>query len=331
MKERLRQLSATGRIPQALLFAGHEGIGKKQFAVELAASFVCQTGVGCGECKACRRALQFELPKPDDKDAFARVIFSGHPDVGMAAAYKRNILVDTIRDLEREAHFRPYEAPARIFIIDDAHKMNEAASNALLKTLEEPAETTYLFLVTSRPEKLLQTILSRCQMLRFVPAASADIEELLSIRGICSGEKAKLAGRICDGDIGKALSLDIEKYLNMRSMMLDVLNAAVLGKKRASMLQTAEQMNDAAHKDDYEEVLGVLEKLIRDVWLISNGASADEIVNVDIADRLNLISESCSSEKLASWLEEIETLTERMAVNVNRKVATDALFMKMAA
>ncbi len=295
MKERLRKLAASGRIPQAILFSGQEGIGKLRFAMDLAASFVCETKIGCGECKACRRALKIELPNADDKDAFQRVISSEHPDVGLVTAYKRNLLVEAIRDLEREAHFRPYEAGSRVFIINDAHKMNEAASNALLKTLEEPPETTYLFLVTSRPEKLLQTIRSRCQSFRFVPVAAAEIEKFLGTRGKYSGDKAKLAARICGGNIGRALSIDIEKYLDMRSMMVEVLLSAASGRKRASMLQISEQINDAAHKDDFEEVLDVLESLIRDVWLILNDLDTDEIANVDIADNLASIGENCTS------------------------------------
>ena len=330
MKVRLRQLFETGRIPQALLFAGHEGIGKKQFALELAAAFVCETRVGCGNCKACRRALRVDLPKADDKDAHLKITFSGHSDVGMVVPYKRNILVDTIRDLEREAHFRPYEASVRVFIIDDAHKMNEAASNALLKTLEEPPESTYLFLVTSRPEMLLQTIRSRCQMTRFVPVQADEIEKLLRIDGKHNGETAKLAARVCRGNIGDALSFDLEKYLEMRSLMLDVLTSAVLDKKRASMLQTAELMNDAAHKDDYERTLGVLEMLIRDIWLIRQ-ASSENVVNFDIIDKLNALSENGSPRRFSEWLEEIEFLTGNLAVTINKKTATDALFLKMAA
>jgi len=330
MKARLRQLYEAGRIPQALLFAGHEGIGKKQFAIELAAAFVCETGNGCGNCKACRRTLNFDLPKADDKDAHLKIIFSGHSDVGMVVPYKRNILVDTIRDLEREAHFRPYEASVRIFIIDDAHKMNEAASNALLKTLEEPAESTYIFLVTSRPEKLLQTIRSRCQMTRFVPVLSDEIEQLLRVGGKFNDETAKLAARICEGNIGDALAIDMEKYLKMRSLMLDVLTSAVFDKGRASMLQTAELMNDAAHKEDYEKMLGVLEILIHDVWLIVQSSSAN-VVNFDIIDKLTELAENGDISDFSIWLEAIEILTGNLAVNINRKTATDALFLKMAA
>ena len=81
----------------------------------------------------------------------------GHLDVGMVVPFKRNVRVAAIRELEREANFRPYEASARFLIVNDAEKMNDAAANALLKTLEEPPATTHIFLLTSRVDSLLPT------------------------------------------------------------------------------------------------------------------------------------------------------------------------------
>jgi DNA polymerase-3 subunit delta' len=331
LKERLVRLFGSERIPQALLFAGREGIGKKQFAMRLAAAFVCESGSGCGKCRSCKRALETDVPKADDKDAFLRVVFSGHPDVGSVLPYKRNVLIDAIRDLDKEAHFRPFEAAKRIFIIDDAHKMNANASNALLKTLEEPPETSWIFLVTSQPERLLSTITSRCQTIRFASVAAQEIEEFLNIRGVFGGEKAALVSRICGGNIGNAIALDLDTFLEMRSTMLDVLDAALLKGSRAKMLQIGEMMNDAAHKDSYEAAMDVLEMLIRDMWLLANGVGRENLTNFDIADRLSLLSERVASHRLAEWLSEIELLTQRLSVNINRKVATDALFMNMAA
>lgn len=331
LKEKLTQLFEAGRIPQALLFAGREGIGKKQFAMRLAAAFVCETANGCGNCRACKRALETDIPKADDKDAFLRVVFSGHPDVGSVLPYKRNVLIDAIRDLDKEAHFRPFEAEKRIFIIDDAHKMNPSASNALLKTLEEPPETSWIFLITPQPERLLSTITSRCQTIRFSPVAPAEIEELLNIRGVFGGEKAALVSRICGGNIGTAMTLDLDAFLEMRAAMLDVLDAALLKPSRAKMLQIGEMMNDAAHKDSYEAALDALEMLIRDAWLLANGSGRENLTNFDMADRLETLSAAAPAKRFAEWLAEIELLTQRLSVNVNKKVATDSLFMNMAA
>src|SRR5687767_11940107 len=169
-KGQLKRLIAGGRVPNALLFAGPDCVGKKLFAVELARAFVCGEPVdseGCGKCSACLRAGEILVPTAEKGEEYDRVFFGQHADVGMVAPFKRNLRVGSIRALEREANFRPYEAAVRFFIVNDADKMNDSAANALLKTLEEPPATTHIVLIASRPDSLLQTIRSRSQMIRF--------------------------------------------------------------------------------------------------------------------------------------------------------------------
>ncbi len=334
VKETLRRLLKAGRVPNSLLFAGADGVGKRQFALEIAKAFVCHSPIdleGCGACPACRRVSVFNIPKPDKKDDYKQVFFSDHADVGIVVPYNKNILVDAIRDLEKEAYFRPYEAKARFFIIDDADKMNDAASNALLKTLEEPASTSHIILISSRPDSLLQTIRSRCQTIRFAPVETEKIEEVLLNTNKFSINDSKLAAKLSDGSIRKALSMDVVKFREQRERMLFVLQSLLIRRDRASLLQTAEQMNDSKNKDSYEDNLSILLSLIRDVWTISLSRTDDNIVNADIASSLHKLAEDAEPQKLSSWMAEIELLRESFAVNINRKVATDALFMEMAA
>ena len=324
----ISKLLANGRFPNTMLFAGPDGIGKRAFALETAKAFVC-TGGGCGDCAACQRAGRLTIPKPDKRDDFKEVIFTEHPDVGVVVPYNRNILVDAIRDLETQSHFRPYEARARVFIVDNADKMNDAASNALLKTLEEPASTSYLILVTSRPDSLLPTIRSRCQTLRFAPVPIAEIERYLIDAAKLPAGDAAFAARMSGGSIAKALATDIAKTRQARDAMLGVVEDALV-RRVAPMLHTAERMNDAKHKDDFEANLSILEGVVRDVWLLSNGASEESLMNADIADRLRASAAEGNSARFAAWMLEIELMRERFAVNINRKIAADSLFVKMA-
>ena len=121
----LQKLAANARMPNAMLFAGPEGVGKKLFAFELARILLCKNG-GCGTCSICTRIGVFDIPKPEKGEDYDAVFLSDHPDVGMVLPYKRNLRVGAIRELEREAHFRPFEADKRIFIINDADKMNDS-------------------------------------------------------------------------------------------------------------------------------------------------------------------------------------------------------------
>ena len=333
VKEILRRMLKKDRVPRSLLLAGIEGVGKKQFALELAKSFVCvnrQDTEACDKCAACRRADNFNFPRADDRDAHKQVIFSEFPDIGLVIPYNKNILVDAIRDLEKEANFRPYEAQARFFIIDDADKMNEAASNALLKTLEEPVATSHIFLVSSRPDSLLQTIRSRCQTIRFAPVEAREIQEKILAGGKISPIDAELVARLSAGSIGRALNFELEKFRARRETMIGALESLAGKPNHLSLLKTGEEMNDAKNKDDYELYLEILQSLIHDVWAFKHGAHEKTLVNVDLRPKLQKLSETAESRRLARWLGEIETLRETLAVNVNRKIATDALFMQMA-
>ncbi len=332
VKAILKRLLPAGRVPNALLFAGADGVGKRQFAIELAKSLVCrEPGAGvCDVCSACMRAGAFVFPKSDDKDAHKNVIFSEHPDVGTVIPYNRNILVDAVRDLEKEANFLPYEAKARFFIIDDADKMNDAASNALLKTLEEPPPTSHIFLITSRPDSLLPTIRSRCQMLRFSPVSSREIEEFIKEERELSDAAAAFISRLSQGSIGRALSTEAARAQEQRDEMLVVLRSALREKSVETLLRSSEEINSAKNKDDFEDYLRMLEMLIHDIWKLRLGAADDSITNADIIDELSDLAENTDPGSLSNWLDEIELLREGFIVNINKKIATDALFVQMA-
>jgi DNA polymerase-3 subunit delta' len=329
--ETLRRLVVAGRLPNALLFAGPVGVGKKQFAIELARSLVCadsKNGTGCGKCSACTRAGVFDIPNFAKGDESDFVFFSQHPDVGMVVPFKRILRIGGIRELEREANFLPYEGRARVFIVDDADKMNDAASNALLKTLEEPPSTSHIILIASRGDTLLPTILSRCQVIRFAPVEPAEIETLLRGTEQFSPEDAALASRVSGGSVGRALEFVPASFRTQRSLMLEVIKAASVGDRR-ELLAASEELTSATNKDEYEETLDVLRGLIHDVWLLRNGGR--DILNVEIVDELRRLSEQIDSPTLSNWLTEIETFSENFIVNINKKIATDALFVAMAA
>ncbi len=333
VKETLRRMLRQGRVPGALLFAGEDGLGKKLFAVELARALNCggKIGVeGCGKCPACVRLAQFDSPASDDKDAHKKVIWSGHKDVGQLVPYNRNILVDAVRDLNDESNYRPFEGAARVFIITEADSLNEAASNALLKTLEEASPTTHLILITSRPSSLLPTIRSRCQTLRFAPVPVSDLEQFLIKTRRRSGEEARLAAHISGGRPGLALGMNLDTYRARRDAMLGIVESLAGRADRARLLRAAEELGDAKNKGEYEPRLDVLETLIRDIWLLKLDPARAAVVNYDLRERLSRLSETIKESEPPRWLSLIEELRTQLAVNINRRVASDTLFLTMA-
>lgn len=335
-KQTLKRLLANRRLPNSLLFTGPDGVGKRQSALEIARTAICDSrtdnGEACGVCANCKRINEANVPTVTDKnkDDFRTVFFTNHRDVATVVPYKNFILVDAIRDLEKEANFRPFEAKARFFIIDDADKMNDQAANALLKTLEEPPATSYIFLITSRPDSLLPTIRSRCQTLRFAPVATDDIEHYLINERAYHHHEAALAARLARGSIGRAVTIDTVAFRAQRTRMFDVLKHSLESGDRAAMLKISEELNEAKNKEHFAENLDILESLIHDAWSLGVSNDKTRFVNTDLEDELTRLAQNSVTTHLPDWLKLIEAMRENFLVNINRKVATDAMFMTMA-
>jgi DNA polymerase-3 subunit delta' len=148
-----KQLSiriAADRLHHALLVQGPSGLGKSNFALQLGQLLLCKARQGdkvCGQCQSCLL-----------NDA------TTHPDLHVVESDKQ-IGVDQIRDAIKKLVSSAHMSGAKVLIIYHAHTMTESSANALLKTLEEPTANTFLILTTDKPERLLPTIRSRCEML----------------------------------------------------------------------------------------------------------------------------------------------------------------------
>ncbi len=331
VKEFLKRLLGSGRVPGALLFVGEEGVGKKLFGFELAKALNCRSPRGveaCDECSACRRISKLNFPQSDKAEDWEQLIRTDHADVAMVLPPKRVIKVDQMRAIEREANYRPFEGKARVFLIDDADKLNEQAANAILKTLEEPPATSHLILITSRPAMLLETIRSRCQTIRFAPLSVTEMEQYLAAIKGAKATETPLRARLAGGSIGRALKSDLEGYQTLRSVLMRALEALALTGDRQQLLSVAEELNSAKYKDDYEVMLDILEGLIRDAWRLKLGSA--DIVNEDLRSQLGRIAAKIESRNAARWITDTELLREQLIVNINRKIATDALFLSMA-
>ncbi|MCG3176251.1 MAG: hypothetical protein MOGMAGMI_01197 [Candidatus Omnitrophica bacterium] len=158
----LKSALGSGRLAHALLFLGPRGTGRRAAARELAKAVFCPQRTEdlepCDTCGSCRLV-----------DAGA------HPDYQLIEPDEEtnNIKIEPVRELIARSGLRPLQAPAKVFVIAEAERMNEYAQNALLKTLEEPPGATHIVLLASAAEGLLPTIRSRAQLVRFRPLGSA--------------------------------------------------------------------------------------------------------------------------------------------------------------
>jgi len=292
------------RMPPALLFAGPEGVGKKALALAVAQALLCERAPvpePCGECRTCRKVEASTAPEKleqarreadQDPDEDVRRNFRLHPDLVLAEGWRitrtgrpraePEIRVDQVRDLIGEIAGSPFEARRRVFVVDDAHTMNEAAQNALLKSLEEPPPRSHVVLVSAAPAGLRQTIRSRCQRLRFGPLPRAAVAAFLAERQGLSAGEARVVAALAGGSPGAALALESEAYARLRETLLDLL-------ERAESLDPLARMEAAEaleRSDDPALLLTTLRSLLRDLAALRAGAGVDALVNADAGPRL---------------------------------------------
>ena len=316
-KRRLRRLLETDRLPHALLFSGSEGVGKRRTAETLAATLLCSSpaaGHPCGTCESCR--------------AFSRGI---HPDfffvvpeaVGKGA---RSIRIEAMRALGSALARPPELAPRQVALIDDAQRMNEAAANSFLKTLEEPTGDVVFLLVTGMRAALLDTIVSRCLEIPFGPLALPELSEVLRRHGVEAEEAAALAA-LADGSAGRALALHAEGALRRREEAVSLL--ARLPQIPPLSLWAEGKKWGALSREEAGEWLRSLRLTLRDVLALYGGAAP--LYSVGLEAPVAEIAARFSEAQVFSMLADVKEAERRfLSSNVNIRLLVEALLLSLA-
>jgi|LNFM01.1.fsa_nt_gb DNA polymerase-3 subunit delta' len=262
-KEFLQHALVSGRLATALLFEGPEGVGKERCARALAQCSVCLSrlpdGDACGRCATCRA---IDAEKYPDVIVLARTLDVLTQQEQSGNELKSEIVVEKIRELQRERLVYLPHGSTRWIIVRDAHELNASSSNALLKTLEEPPANTHFVLVTHRPSELLVTVRSRCQRVRFAPLPEAEVISILSANGV-EPALAKEAAKWAEGSAGRAVAMSDPALLASRKGWLDRLIQALRASKPGAIVDVAEAFSKDASAREGDEVLVVLEMLER--------------------------------------------------------------------
>lgn len=170
----------------AYLLAGPEGLGKLEFAREAGVALVASCG-GCGACAECERARR-----------------GAHPDLRVIEREGERIRVDQIKPLVAELALKPFTAERRVWVLPEVEQLMPEAANKLLKSIEEPPAHVHFLLVTDRLERVLPTIVSRCQLVEFRPLSDAEVETYLrDVHGL-GGEEGRALARLARGSVERA-------------------------------------------------------------------------------------------------------------------------------
>lgn len=208
-----REAMTGKRMHHGWILAGKSGLGKRDFALAAARELVAEEGVQQPDGDHPDILYLTHLPK-DDKEEKKR-------EEGKAYLTKRNIAVAQIRAMQRRLNTRPTLGSKRAIIIDPSDDMETSASNALLKSLEEPPQGTFFLLVTHRPSRLLPTIRSRCRVLRFPLLGEADLRAMFARRDMALDSRVMAAALDASaGSFGAALSF-IEQDLGPVAQVIE--------------------------------------------------------------------------------------------------------------
>lgn len=214
-------------VPSTLLFAGPDGVGKGLFALNLVASLM-------------------------GGDHARKIAQGSHPDVHIYHPEGKNGLhsISSMRQLIEEMQFPPFEAPCKAFIVHDADRMLPTASNALLKTFEEPASDSTIILLSHEPEALLPTIVSRCRKIPFFPIEEEEMVRFIEEKWSKPPEEAKRIAFLAQGSLSKAEFLILQKS-DVKTELLHRLLSHSLN--HSVFLKTLEELEEHLNFSQEEE------------------------------------------------------------------------------
>ncbi|MDH4291560.1 MAG: DNA polymerase III subunit delta', partial [Dehalococcoidia bacterium] len=270
--------------------------------------------VPCGECRSCQRIREGK-----------------HADVTPVGLDSRTeIGIDDIRGLQRLANLPPYEGKCKVFIIDEAEYLSTEAANSLLKILEEPPPRIVWLLLAAEEERLLPTIISRCQRLELRPVPSERVQEVLVNSYNVDADKAKLLTQLCHGRLGWALSALAEcDILEQRSQRIDRLVSLLTGGLEQRFAYAQELANQfSQNRKAGAELTEIWLDWWRDLMLIKGGCQ-EAIINVDYRTVLEEQARGLSLSEIKEFLANLGLLQEAISKNVNPRLALEWLMLKL--
>lgn len=309
VKKILQRALKQKKLPNSILFTGPEGIGKTEVALVVAKALNClqKSSDACEQCAHCQAIKNRNFP-----------------DVMVLSPAKEVLKIEQMRFLKEMAHLKPMAGRKRVFIVQEAEKMNEEASNSLLKVLEEPPPLSQIILVTPNPYRIMPTIKSRCQVFQFSPIPREEIQKVLTGNGV-KPEKARILAQMVDGNLRQALSLEWDEVQMQRKQAWQLF-LALLKREKASPLLRQLSASRISVKGELEKMLEMLSSFCRDVILIKEKADAGFLMNPDFEEDLREIASSMSLDQSFDFLSTVDFALAAFRRNLNVNILVSSIF-----
>ncbi len=307
----LQRAMLTDHLPQAYLFHGPDGVGKKLTALTLAKVLNCgEEGEDCCDrCLSCRK-----------------IEASNHPDVSVVCPDGQFIRIDAIRQLQRSLNYRPYEGKRRVCVLDGADRMKTESANALLKTLEEPPPDTLLILLTAETDLLLPTIVSRCQQVRFTSLPIDQMIEELTRRLSVGKREAKTVAELSQGSLGRALEMFDHEVWERRPKIVEDLMDLPYRDVRWTF-STAESLADFG--ENLSLVFPIMISWYRDLIMWNEQKDVDRLINQDFHEQIRERAALMSRRSLIRRIDAINQTSKALDRNVNRLLVIENLLLQL--
>lgn len=300
----------SNRLAHGYLFVGPEGVGKSSTARALAAHLFCQEPLSTAPCSHCGGCVKFSS--------------GNHPDFQLIRPEGAGIKIQQIRELKKTLSFPPFTAEQRIVIIEDAQTMGREAGNSLLKILEEPPPNNLLLLVAADSEPLLETIVSRCQLIPFMPLPPEQAVRIIQHNHPeFTAEEARAMAKLTGGCPGQAGTLYNDDVLLVHKDCIHALSNP--GASRAEALEQALYLAGrlAELKEGLDQVLDLFDLHFKEkmISLLNREQEAGPAPAPGMREGWNL-------QRLSAMVDAVEAARRQLARNCNRALVCEVLVLE---
>ncbi|MBD3359562.1 MAG: DNA polymerase III subunit delta' [Candidatus Buchananbacteria bacterium] len=321
----LQKSIESNKLAHAYLFSGKEGLGKRFLAEKFINSILCHDynlqnkqevkSLPCNDCVFCNQ-LNKKI----------------HPDVYFLKKEedKKNISVEQVREMQKVLHMASFLNSYKIALIDSADDLSESAQNALLKILEEPKSKTILLLISSDYKGLLPTIVSRCQIIRFLPLANETIFKHLLELG-ASREQANLLAALSHGQIGGAINFYknqdfLNEYIENTKQFLALFNNNISNQFKILDNLLVGFKNNFEINNQLNKELDYWQLVLRDILAMQYNLD-NLVINLYFKDKLADLAKKYKSWQIIELLAKIKAVKQYLKYNINPRLAVENLVL----